>query len=70
VVLREDITKDNMEQHVDADDEVLNIVLYNSGFCTQTPLLPVPTYCFDDCSEVGCSTVAYGKSSNYCICNY
>jgi hypothetical protein len=70
VVLREDITKDNMEEHVDADDEVLNIVLYNTGNCLDTPVVPVPTFCFNNCSEVGCSTVAYGKSSNLCICNY
>jgi subtilisin family serine protease len=71
VVLREDITKDNIEQHVDADDEVLNIVLYNTGSCVQSTVVPVPTFCTDDCpGQISCSTIAYGKSSNLCQCNF
>ena len=71
VVLREDITKDNIEQHVDADDEVLNIVLYNTGSCAEFTVVPVPTFCINDCPGfLSCLTVAYGKSANQCFCNF
>jgi subtilisin family serine protease len=67
VVLREDITKDNIEQYLDTDDEVLNIVLYNTGNCSQFPVVPVPTFCNNDCeAPVSCITSAYGKSANTC----